>query len=126
MNVSAPTIVLVVSSAYWCLMPAELISTSLVSLHQHGFLAIITFADMLLLASPIRWFHIFPVWLFAGSYASYTYFSFRIWGEYKLFLLEVPHTSTIGSRIQEKKYSALFCDWLIYGTAHAHTLYLTP
>ena len=29
----------------------------------------------------------------------------------------------MGSRIQQKKYVAPFCDWLIYETAQAHTIF---
>ena len=80
MNVTSVVIVSVVSSAYWLLMPSEMLSTDLCSINQHGILAIITFVDMLTSAAPIRFFHIFACWFFAGAYATFTYLSYIIEG----------------------------------------------
>ena len=53
-NAIAPTFSIGVAGAFWCLLPAERQSTDIVSLHQHGFLAVITVADLIFSAAPIR------------------------------------------------------------------------
>jgi len=53
-NAIAPTFSIGVAGAFWCLLPADRQSTDIVSLHQHGFLAIITVADLIFSAAPIR------------------------------------------------------------------------
>ena len=60
-NAIAPTFSIGVAGAFWCLLPAERQSKDLVSLHQHGFLAVITVADMLFSAAPIRFGLVFRV-----------------------------------------------------------------
>merc|ERR1712227_1175204 len=68
-NAIAPTFSIGVAGAFWLLLPAERQSKDLVSLHQHGFLAVITVIDLLICAAPIRFFHILSTWIFAGAYA---------------------------------------------------------
>lgn len=80
-NAIAPTFSIGVAGAFWCLLPAERQSKDLVSLHQHGFLAVITVADMLFSAAPIRWFHLFSTWIFAGAYSLNTMLVYAIFGE---------------------------------------------
>ena len=53
-NAIAPTFSIGVAGAFWCLLPAERQSKDLVSLHQHGFLAVITVLDTCFSAAPIR------------------------------------------------------------------------
>ena len=58
-NAIAPTFSIGVAGAFWCLLPKDRQSTDIVSLHQHGFLAIITVIDLIFTAAPIRyWFEI--------------------------------------------------------------------
>jgi len=80
-NAIAPTFSIGVAGAFWCLLPKERQSTDIVSLHQHGFLAIITVIDLMFTAAPIRWFHLFSTWVFAGCYALNTMIVFFIFGE---------------------------------------------
>jgi len=80
-NAIAPTFSIGVAGAFWCLLPKERQSTDIVSLHQHGFLAIITVIDLIFTAAPIRWFHLFSTWIFAGCYALNTMIVFFIFGE---------------------------------------------
>jgi hypothetical protein len=80
-NAIAPTFSIGVAGAFWCLLPAERQSTDIVSLHQHGFLAVITVADLIFSAAPIRWFHLFSTWIFAGSYAANTMIVYYVFGE---------------------------------------------
>merc|ERR1712212_233352 len=80
-NAIAPTFSIGVAGAFWCLLPKERQSTDIVSLHQHAFLAIITVIDLIFTAAPIRWFHLFSTWIFAGCYALNTMIVFFIWGE---------------------------------------------
>lgn len=80
-NAIAPTFSIGVAGAFWCLLPADRQSTDIVSLHQHGFLAIITVADLIFSAAPIRWFHLFSTWVFAGCYALNTMVVYYVFGE---------------------------------------------
>lgn len=80
-NAIAPTFSIGVAGAFWLLLPKERQSTDIVSLHQHAFLAIITVVDILFTAAPIRWFHLFSTWIFAGCYALNTLIVYQIFGE---------------------------------------------
>merc|ERR1712048_511030 len=80
-NAIAPTFSIGVAGAFWCLLPAERQSKDLVSLHQHGFLAVITVLDTCFSAAPIRWFHLFSTWIFAGLYSINTMVVYAIFGD---------------------------------------------
>jgi len=80
LNAIAPTFSIGVAGAFWLLLPAERQSKDLVSLHQHGFLAVITVIDLLICAAPIRYFHILSTWIFAGAYAINTMLVYYIFG----------------------------------------------
>jgi len=80
-NAIAPTFSIGVAGAFWCLLPVERQSKDLVSLHQHAFLAVITVVDTCFSAAPIRWFHLFSTWIFAGLYSINTMIVYAIFGE---------------------------------------------
>jgi len=80
-NAIAPTFSIGVAGAFWCLLPADRQSKDLVSLHQHGFLAVITVLDTCFSAAPIRWFHLFSTWIFAGLYSINTMVVYAIFGD---------------------------------------------
>jgi hypothetical protein len=69
MNAIAPTFSIGVCGAFWLLLPQDRQSTDWVSLHQHGFLAIITLLDLIFTCAPVRFLHIMSTWVFAGAYA---------------------------------------------------------
>lgn len=85
LNAIAPTFSIGVAGAFWLLLPAERQSKDLVSLHQHGFLAIITVIDLLICAAPFRYFHILSTWIFAGAYAINTMLVYYIFGTLLIF-----------------------------------------
>jgi len=80
-NAIAPTFSLGVCGAFWILLPAERQSKDIVSLHQHGFLAIITVLDLALSGAPLRFFHILSTWVFAGAYALNTMIVYYCFGD---------------------------------------------
>ena len=87
LNAIAPTFSIGVAGSFWILLPADRQSKDIVSLHQHGFLAIITVADLLISGAPVRFFHIFSTWIFAGLYALNTMIVFYVFGKFQLFYM---------------------------------------
>merc|ERR1712131_116666 len=81
LNSIAPTWSIGVAGAFWCLLPKERQTLDLVSLHQHAFLAIVTFIDLVITNSQIQMKQIIPAWSFAALYAINTILVWLIFGE---------------------------------------------
>lgn len=56
--------------AYWGQMPPDQLTIDVLSLHQHTFLAVITFVDTLITPISYRWYHIFGYYVYGACYTT--------------------------------------------------------